>query len=141
MTGPIAPAGRRRPRRGPGAHAALAALLLVMGTLHFLVPGPFERIVPRFLGSARLWVFLSGAAEVVSGAALLVPATRRAGAWGAAVTLVAVFPGNVEMALRAGVPATPVAAALWLRLPLQAPLVAWAVRYTRSRPPDARMWR
>ena len=116
-----------------GRPITLAALLLVMGPLHFALPGPFERLVPRALGSARFWVYASGAAELLSGAALLSTRTRRAGAWGAAVTLVAVFPGNVQMAVAAGAPATPLAAALWARLPLQVPLVAWALRHTGAR--------
>ncbi len=119
------PGGRRSP-------TALAALLVGMGTLHFVVPGAFEGLIPRFLGPARPWVVLSGAAEVLSGAALLPARTRRAGAWCAAATLVAVFPGNIQMAMAAGAPRTPLTAAIWLRLPLQVPLVAWAFRYTRT---------
>lgn len=110
---------------------ALAGLLLVMGSLHFATPTPFERLVPRFLGSPRAWVLGTGAAELLSGAALLLPATRRAGALAAATTLVVVFPGNVTMAVAAGAPTTPRAAASWLRLPLQAPLVLWALRFAR----------
>lgn len=114
---------------------ALATLLVGMGTLHLVTPVPFERLVPRWLGSPRAWVVTTGFAEIASGAALLPAATRRVGAWAAAATLVAVFPGNVQMAVDAGAPATPVAAALWLRLPLQAPLVAWALRHARRPEP------
>lgn len=103
-----------------------------MGALHFVVPAPFERLVPRWLGSARMWVALSGAAEIVCGAGLLPRRTRRLAAWGAAATLVAVFPGNVQMALSAGAPKTAWSAVLWLRLPLQVPLVAWALRHRRA---------
>ena len=110
---------------------ALAALLVGMGTLHLVTPAPFERLVPRWLGSPRAWVVATGLAEIASGAALLGVATRRVGAWAAAATLVVVLPGNVQMAVDAGAPTTPVAAALWLRLPLQAPLVAWALRHAR----------
>lgn len=116
---------------------ALAALLAGMGTLHLVTPAPFERLVPRWLGSPRAWVVATGLAEIASGAALVPAATRRAGAWAAAATLVVVFPGNVQMAVDAGPPTTPVAVALWLRLPLQAPLVAWALRHRRPGPPGA----
>lgn len=122
-----------RSRSLPAGPAALAALLLVMGTLHLVAPRPFERLIPRFLGPPRPWVLGTGAAELLSGAALLSPATRRAGALGAAATLVVVFPGNVTMAVDAGAPTTLGAAALWLRLPLQAPLVVWALRYAGRR--------
>ncbi len=110
----------------------LAALLMGMGILHLAMPGLFERLVPRWLGPARLWVAVSGAAELVCGAGLLPTRTRRIAAWGAAATLVAVFPGNVQMALDAGSPKSMSTLALWLRLPLQIPLVTWALRYTRS---------
>jgi uncharacterized membrane protein len=117
---------------------ALAVLLAGMGTLHLVTPAPFERLVPRWLGSPRAWVVATGLAEIASGAALVPAATRRAGAWAAAATLVVVFPGNVQMAVDAGAPTTPVTVALWLRLPLQAPLVAWALRHTRRPgPPGA----
>lgn len=116
------------PARPP---VVLAGLLVVMGILHFVVPGPFERLVPRWLGSPRVWVALSGAAEIVCGAGLLPARTRRIAALGAAATLVAVFPGNLQMALDAGAPKSMSSLAAWLRLPLQIPLVAWALRYTR----------
>lgn len=109
---------------------ALAALLLVMGFLHLVVPRPFARLVPASLGPARFWVAVSGVAEIASGVALLRPSTRRVGGWAAAATLIAVFPGNVKMALDAGPPSW-WRAALWLRLPLQIPLVVWAVNCAR----------
>lgn len=114
---------------------ALAALLVGMGTLHLVTPAPFERLVPRWLGSPRAWVVATGLAEIASGAALPSETTRRVGAWAAAATLVVVFPGNLQMAVNAGARTTLVAAALWLRLPLQAPLVAWALRHARRPEP------
>lgn len=110
----------------------LGSFLLGMGALHFLAPRAFDRLVPSALGPARLWVLLSGVAEIASGAALLRPSTQRAGAWGAAATLVAVFPGNLKMAVEAGPPVGAVSIALWLRLPLQLPLVVWAARCARA---------
>lgn len=109
----------------------LAGLLAVAGLLHFVVPAFYERLIPRWLGNPRAWVFGSGVAELAC-AALLVPAqTRKAGAWAALVLLVLVYPGNVKMALDAGSPRNAQAAAAWLRLPLQAPLWRWAYRHTR----------
>ena len=65
----------------------LGTFRLGMGALHFLVPRAFDRLVPTELGPANLCVLLSGAAEIVSGAALLRPSTQQAGAWDAAATL------------------------------------------------------
>lgn len=118
----------------PGERARLrfAAGLVAMGTLHLLVPAPFRRIVPRWVPSASAAVAWSGVAEIASGVLVAVPRTRRAGGWLAAVTLVAVYPANVQMAVdatRSGRRAAIVAT--WLRVPLQLPLVLRALRYTR----------
>jgi uncharacterized membrane protein len=115
----------------PTSRLALAALLLVMGTLHFLAPKPFMRIVPPILGHARFWTYVSGVAELVSGGLLLSTRTRHLGGWAAAATIVAVYPANIWMALDAGRPDDPAAIAAWARLPFQVPLVIWALRIAR----------
>lgn len=112
---------------GRRARLALAGLLLVAGVAHFAVPSVYERIVPRPLGSPRAWVFASGAAELACAGLLASERTRRVGGWCAAALLVAVFPANVKMALDGLGPS----AVVWARLPLQVPLVAWAVHVAR----------
>lgn len=114
----------------------LAALLLGSGTLHFVRPQPFDRIVPRALpGEARTYTYASGVAELAVGTALVVPRTRRLGGALAAALFVAVFPGNVQMAvswLRSDrVPAAAKAGAV-ARLPLQIPLITEAVKVWRG---------
>lgn len=110
-------------------------MLVAAGSLHFAVPDAYARIVPRFLGDARTVVFVSGAAEVACGLLLLGDRTRRVGAWAAAALFVAVFPANVQMAIDGGAPgATGLLGSgvlAWLRLPLQIPLVAWALHHAR----------
>ncbi|SMD16338.1 DoxX family protein [Kibdelosporangium aridum] len=105
----------------------LAAMLGTMGTLHFLVPRPFDRIIPRALpGNARTWTYVSGAGELGTALLIAIPKTRRLGGLLAALLFVAVFPGNVQMALDAKT--TPSRVVAFARLPLQWPLVAWALR-------------
>jgi len=104
----------------------LGSLLLVTATLHFAVPGLFERLVPGWLGNARRWVYVSGGWEAISAILLLNRRTSRAGGYAAAATIVAVYPGNIKMALDAGAPSNPAAVLAWARLPLQVPLFAWA---------------
>jgi uncharacterized membrane protein len=114
----------------------MAGLLAGSGALHLLVPGPYRRIVPRALGHGGAIVSVSGVCEVLCAVLLLLPRTRRFGAWSTAALLVAVFPANVQMALDGGLRGAPVplgsAAAAWLRLPLQVPLVAWALSLRRD---------
>jgi uncharacterized membrane protein len=110
---------------------ALALLLGNSGTLHFLVPKPFDRLIPRELpGSARMWTYASGVAELGTALLIAVPRTRRLGGLLAALLFVAVFPGNVKMALdyRRKRKPLPQQAIAFARLPVQWPLVAWALR-------------
>lgn len=115
----------------------LVGMLAGVGTLHFVHPRSFDGLVPGALGNPRLWTYASGAAELTGAALLALPRTRRFGGWWTAVLFVAVFPGNVKAALDAGMPGVPApfdsATAAWLRLPLQIPLVLWALRHTRNR--------
>ena len=118
-----------------GSAAALAALLLAAGTTHLMVPRFYEPLIPSGLGSPSAWVIGSGVAELVCGLAVAVPATRRAGALAAAALFVAVFPGNVVMALRSRPGARRLAEhrlVAWGRLPLQVPLVRWALAVAGS---------
>lgn len=110
-------------------------LLATTGTLHFVAPRGFESIVPRLLGRPAFWVGASGAAELACAVALAARPTRRAGALAAAVLFVVVFPANVQMALDSdgadhGLLHSPLVA--WGRLPLQIPLIAWAVYVARA---------
>jgi uncharacterized membrane protein len=113
----------------------LATLLGGSGVLHFAAPKPYDSIVPPALpGSARTWTYLSGVAELVVAAALLVPRFRRLGGLLAALLFVAVFPANLQMALDYQQADKPLPARLiaFGRLPLQVPLVLWALRVRKS---------
>ncbi len=118
---------------GTTAAFALAGLLAAAGVTHLAKPGAYDRIVPQALpGPARWWTYGSGVAELAVAAAVAVPSTRRAGATAAAGLFAAVFPANVKMARdwrRRGTVATAVA---YGRLPVQAPLVAWALAVRRG---------
>jgi uncharacterized membrane protein len=106
----------------------LALLFVTGGLLHFLVPGPFVQIVPPYLPWSRALVLVSGACEILGGCGLLVPRLRRAAGWCLIALLVAVFPANLHMALGdvrvEGLDIPPLL--LWLRLPVQAVLIALA---------------
>lgn len=111
----------------------LAAMLLGTGTLHFLIPKPFDTIVPAELpGSARTYTFLSGIAEVGIGALLLVPGTRRLAALAAAALFVAVFPGNVNMVRLWWPRPWPMRIIALARLPFQIPMIIAALKIRHS---------
>ncbi len=119
------------------APAALSALLATSGTLHFARPRPFDRIVPRWLpGSARTWTYLSGIAELGCAAALAHPRTRRTGALATAALFAAVFPANIQMAVDLRHASPRARAIAFGRLPLQLPLIAWALQVARTASDD-----
>lgn len=107
----------------------LAGLLAGAGVLHFVRPEFYDGLIPPLLGSPRAWTYGSGVAEVAVAAAVAVPRSRRVGALAAAGLFVAVFPANVYAALEPG--DLPRWAAI-ARLPLQVPLVLWALQVARA---------
>lgn len=108
---------------------AASALFLSSGTLHFVKPDMFAKIVPPALPNAGVLVAISGAAEIAGALGLWLPATRRGSAFGLIALLVAVFPANVYMALaHERFSAVAPAWLLFARLPVQAVLVGWVWR-------------
>jgi uncharacterized membrane protein len=111
----------------------LAALLLVIGIGHFVIPqAPDALIPPRLPGRPRSYTYLSGVAELVIGAMLLAPSTRRRAALAAAALFVAVFPANLYMVRLWRDKPWPMRAIAIARLPLQIPLIAEAVKVKRT---------
>jgi len=113
----------------------LAALLALAGTTHLVRPAWYDGLVPPVLGDARPWTLVSGVLELLVAAAVAVPRTRRGGGLAAAALFVAVFPGNVWMAIEPG--GVPRWAAL-ARLPLQVPLVLWGLQVAEKLPSTGR---
>ncbi len=108
---------------------------ITAGSLHFVFTHAYVRIMPGYLPAHRELVLISGAAEMAGGIGILIPQTRRAAAWGIILLLIAVFPANLWMAQHPNlVPVVP-SWALWLRLPLQLPLIWWAWQYTKPTQP------
>jgi uncharacterized membrane protein len=96
-----------------------------------------NRVLSQNHAALRSWhlamVQISGVCEVLGGLGLLIPAVRRAAAWGLVALLIAVFPANIYMVT------DPVAAGaaslsplvLWGRLPLQLVFIAWVLWATQ----------
>ena len=125
--------------RVPG-WAPLSVLLATAGVLHFVKPAPYAAIVPAALGDPLPWVYASGVAEIACAAGLALTRTRNRAALATALLFVAVFPANVQMAvnaLRSDTASSLTQAITLARLPLQVPLVLWALSVRRratSRP-------
>lgn len=125
-------------------HLSLSGLVLMLagsGILHLAKPRLYRTLVPRPLARWRSQaVAVSGLVEIICALLLVMPKTRPVGAYASASLLVAVFPANVQAALDGGYrgeafPANSRAVA-WLRLPLQGPLIWWALSFRH--PPHGR---
>ena len=83
--------------------------------------------------SREEWIAVSGLLEAVAAVGLLIPATRRAAARGTTLMFTAFLAGHVDALRKAyGPEGSPRRRRVHtLRLPLQAPLIAWAWTLTR----------
>lgn len=108
----------------------LAGGLIFAGAYHFLNPQFYEKIMPPYLPYQQFLIYLSGALEIVFGVLLLSSKFRVFAAWGIVFLLIAVFPANIHMALNAERYPDIHPVLLYLRLPLQFVLIAWAYRFT-----------
>ena len=118
------------PRR-PLPGAWLAAIFAVSGVVHLVAPRIYEPIVPRWVPRRRAVVLGSGVVELACAGGLA--ARRRWAAPLSLVTLAGVWPANIQMAVdatRAGRP-VPYQAAVWLRVPLQVPMLRAALAARR----------
>jgi uncharacterized membrane protein len=111
----------------------IAALLLGIGTVHFIEPKRFHEIVPTELpGSVRFYTYASGVTEIVIGSLLVIQRTRRLASLAAAALFVAVFPANInQVRLWWGKPWPKRIVAL-ARLPLQIPMITEALKVYRT---------
>lgn len=108
----------------------LAIFMIGAGTMHFVNPGFYIKIMPPYLPLHRELVYLSGVCEIVLGVLLLIRRFSTLAAWGIIALLVAVFPANIYVYQNQDVlPARPLFHLL--RLPFQGVFIAWAYWHTR----------
>jgi uncharacterized membrane protein len=121
-----------------GSQRLLAAFFVFAGTMHFLRPRDYRAMMPDYLPRHREAVIVSGLAEIAGGLAVIPNRTRPLARWWLTALLLAVFPANVDMAVRPEshpklrldrLPRW----ALWARLPLQGLAILWVWRATAER--------
>ncbi len=111
---------------------AIAVLYIAAGINHFIHPEMYIKIMPPWLPYHAALVLISGICEIVFGLMLLLPTTRKMAAWLIIVTLIAIFPANIQMMLHYLDENNP---RLWMaivRLPLQVLLIWWAYGFTKE---------
>ncbi|GAB3981738.1 hypothetical protein GCM10028806_51980 [Spirosoma terrae] len=105
-----------------------ASMFVMIGLMHLRKPEKLTYMIDNFLPNARLLVLLSGVAEIGLGLGLLLPVTRVWSAWGLIILLIAMFPANINVAVKqlpppGGLPAKPWY--VWSRLLFQPVYILW----------------
>lgn len=111
---------------------ALSAFFVGAGANHFVAPDFYVDIMPAYFPFHLEIVYVSGACEILGGAAVLIPRMRSLAGWMLVALLVAVFPANVNMALNPDHFPGLTSVALYARLPVQGLLIAWVLWATRA---------
>ena len=76
---------------------ATGVVFLLTGTLHFIRPGFYVRIMPPWFAVPLFWVLLSGVLELLGGVGLFLRRYRRPAAYGLALLMVAFLPVHLQM--------------------------------------------
>jgi len=107
-----------------------------VGIRHFTDPNWFLYIIPPYLEFIGIeLVYLSGFFEVILGTLLIFKKTRKIGAYGLILLLIAVYPANIYLALNErpqeliGISSF---AASWIRLPIQFILIGLAYWHSKN---------
>jgi len=111
----------------------LVGAFVASGAVHLARPEVYEPLMPAWVPAHREVILASGVAELVCAAGMALPATRRSAGWASAALLLAVWPGNLKMALDSNRSSSTVFKAVaWGRMPLQVPMIRAAVSAARS---------
>ncbi len=116
----------------------MSFMYVFIGIRHFTNPQYFLDIVPPQLPFKLFLVYLTGLIEIVGGVAILLPKTRRAGAYLLIFLLVSVFPANIYLY----VSETPQSLLgiskmdALIRMPFQTPLILLAYWHSKENHPN-----
>lgn len=108
----------------------MATLYIFAGVMHFIKPKMYMRVMPKYWPNHKLWVYISGIAEIVLGIGLCIPTLKEISIYGI-IAMLLVFLVTVHFYMlssekaAAGIPKW----LLILRLPLQFGLMYWAWMY------------
>lgn len=110
----------------------LAIAFILAGANHFINQAFYLKMMPPVLPAPLFLNYLSGFFEIALGVLLLIPKFTRRAAWGIIALLILVYPANIYMALNADLFPEFNPLLVYLRLPVQFLLIAWAFALTKN---------
>ena len=115
----------------------MSFMYVFIGIRHFTNPQYFLDIVPPQLPFKLFLVYLTGLIEIVGGVAILLPKTRKAGAYLLIFLLVSVLPANIYLYV-SEIPQSLLGiseADALIRMPFQIPLILLAYWHSKKNHP------
>ena len=107
----------------------MAIVYFIAGLMHFIKPGIYIRIMPRYLPNHKLLVYLSGIFEILLGISICIPSLKNIAIYGIISMLLVFLLVHFYMLSNkkasSGIPNW----ILILRIPLQFALIYWAYKY------------
>lgn len=108
-------------------------ILMTAGILHFTRKKNFVFIMPKIIPFRPFFVLFTGICEILAGIALFFNLFKKLAGTLLTIFMILIYPVNIYMAIKKkplgpNQKANP--AALWLRLPLQIPLIIGAYRWS-----------
>ena len=116
----------------------MSFMYIFIGIRHFTDPRYFLDIVPPQLPFKLFLVYLTGLIEIVGGVAILLPKTRKAGAYLLIFLLVSVFPANIYLYI-SETPQNLLGISKMdalIRMPFQIPLILLAFWHSKENHPN-----
>jgi len=108
-------------------------ILMTAGILHFTRKKNFVFIMPKIIPFRPFFVLFTGICEILAGIALFFNLFKKLAGTLLTIFMLLIYPVNIYMAIKK-MPLGPnqkaYPAALWLRLPLQIPLIIGAYRWS-----------
>lgn len=107
----------------------LIALYIVAGINHFVHPQGYLKLIPPYFPLPKVLNLMAGFFELLFGLLLIFKLTRKYAAYGIILMLIAFIPAHIYMIQTAPFMLGKLAVTktgAWIRLPLQAVLIAWA---------------
>lgn len=111
----------------------LTAFFVLSGVNHFLSPDFYLNIMPPYIPAHEVMIALSGATEIIAGIMLAIRKLSKWGAWFIIAHLLTFFTVHIYMIQEASMTFADLPlAVLWIRIPFQFLIIAWAFWFTRE---------
>ncbi len=107
----------------------MAGMYISIGCMHFIKPKAFLSIIPRYIPSGKMMVYISGLAEIILGVLVCIDLTKTYAIWGIIAMLIIFLLVHWHMIVDKKFHHKFPKPILWFRFFLQFGLMYWAYYY------------